>query len=188
VVNPTVKNWPQTTNCYVNATGQTSGAGCGGWSYDSTAYGAGLNAIGGGVYALDWRPEGIRTFWFPAGSIPADITAGNPTTANWGTVRSIGFKTNTSQWGIYLPLAATLLLTFSIIKLYLILRMCLLVSLTSFCGTEAAAAYTSWYCPGTCKNFVSTNATAYSQAYFGIQSLKVYQSNETGSCWTPASR
>jgi len=88
IVNSTAQNWPITTNCFVNATGQTPNTGCAGWSYDSTAYGAGLNTIDGGVYALDWRAEGIRTFWFPRSSIPSDILAGNPTTANWSTVLS----------------------------------------------------------------------------------------------------
>jgi len=32
---------------------------------------------------MDWRSTGIRVWTFPRSNIPADILAGNPTTANW---------------------------------------------------------------------------------------------------------
>ena len=77
--------WISTTNCYNWADGQP-GQGCGGWGYDSTTYGIGMNNVNDGVYALDWRKEGIRIWFFKRGSIPQDILNGNPTTAGWGTV------------------------------------------------------------------------------------------------------
>lgn len=45
-----------------------------------------MNSIGGGVYAMDWREEGIRIWFFPRISVPVDIRNGNPTTASWGKV------------------------------------------------------------------------------------------------------
>lgn len=47
-----------------------------------------MNAIGGGVYAMDWRSAGIRIWFFPHSSVPADIKAGKPTTSGWGTVNA----------------------------------------------------------------------------------------------------
>jgi hypothetical protein len=88
VIGATENGWVETTNCYINAPGQTAGQGCGGWSLDGTSFGTGANTQGGGVYALDWRPEGIRTWFFPRNAIPADIVSGKPTTKNWGTVFS----------------------------------------------------------------------------------------------------
>lgn len=32
---------------------------------------------------MDWRADGIRVWSFPRDSIPADILAGQPTTAGW---------------------------------------------------------------------------------------------------------
>lgn len=75
-----------TSNCYVNAAGQSSNAGCGGSAATSKGYGNGMNAIGGGIYAMDWRKEGIRIWFFPKGSYPADIVAGKPAISGWGTV------------------------------------------------------------------------------------------------------
>ena len=74
-----------TSNCYNNAAGQSAGAGCGGWGA-ANSYGTSMNNVGGGVYALDWRNEGIRIWYFQRGSVPSDILNNNPTTANWGTV------------------------------------------------------------------------------------------------------
>jgi len=75
-----------TTNCDVNAAGQPSNAGCGGYASQTNSYSDVFNAAGGGVYAMDWRAEGIRVWHWTRGNIPSDILAGAPTTADWGEV------------------------------------------------------------------------------------------------------
>ena len=75
-----------TTNCNVNAAGQSYNAGCGGYANDYDTYGDGMIEAGGGVYAMDWRKAGIRIWYFPPDSIPSDILSGKPTTAGWGSV------------------------------------------------------------------------------------------------------
>ena len=72
-----------TTDCDANVDGN---AGCGGYSSSSSSYGDGFNKLGGGVYAMDWRAEGIRVWSFSRGNIPQDILAGNPTTDGWPLV------------------------------------------------------------------------------------------------------
>jgi hypothetical protein len=80
----------ETSNCDNNAAGQVAGQGCGGTSTNSFGtYGFNWNQQGGGVYAVDWRKEGIRIWAFPRKSIPADILSGNPTTNGWGEVCSL---------------------------------------------------------------------------------------------------
>ena len=75
-----------TSNCDNNAAGQ-AGAGCGGYANSPYGtYGTAFRAQGGGVYAMDWRAEGIRIFVFPKSAIPADITSGNPNPNGWGKV------------------------------------------------------------------------------------------------------
>lgn len=73
-----------TSNCDVNAPGQPANAGCGIGSYDTATYGAGFNAVGGGVYATEWTSNAISIWFFRRGQIPGDINSGNPNPASWG--------------------------------------------------------------------------------------------------------
>ncbi|TKA77836.1 hypothetical protein B0A49_01444 [Cryomyces minteri] len=73
-----------TTNCSVTAVGQAANVGCGITTTDTLTYGTGFNANGGGVYATEWTGTFISVYFFPRGSIPADITNGNPVPSGWG--------------------------------------------------------------------------------------------------------
>jgi hypothetical protein len=55
---------------------------------DPQSYGAGLNAIGGGVYAMEWTSDWIRVWFFPRTQIPASINAGTPNMTDFGTPRA----------------------------------------------------------------------------------------------------
>lgn len=74
-----------TYNCYVDAAGQSNNAGCSIGTSDGTTYGAGFNAAGGGVYATEWTSDYISIYFFPRGSIPSDISSGQPDPTGWGT-------------------------------------------------------------------------------------------------------
>jgi len=76
---------PNTTNCDSNAPGQKKNAGCAYISSDSTSYGAGFNAVGGGVYATEWTGQAIAIWFWSRAKIPADIHAGTPDPSKWGT-------------------------------------------------------------------------------------------------------
>ena len=73
-----------TENCYINAPGQATNAGCDIPSQDTRSYGVGFNANGGGVIATEWTSEDISIWFFPRGTTPGDIEAGNPNPAAWG--------------------------------------------------------------------------------------------------------
>ncbi|RAL58675.1 hypothetical protein DID88_002981 [Monilinia fructigena] len=84
--------------CTINTAGSQSGTiltdsncnsnsgynGCGVLTNKSNAYGNGFNNVGGGVYAMQWESSGIYVWFWPRGSIPADIMAGAPVAGNWG--------------------------------------------------------------------------------------------------------
>ena len=74
-----------TSNCYVNAPGQSTNAGCGIAATSSETYGTGFNNIGGGVYATEWTSSAISIWFFPRYAIPGDISSGNPDPSGWGT-------------------------------------------------------------------------------------------------------
>ena len=74
-----------TSNCYVHAAGQPANSGCGIGSNNDQSYGNGFNAVGGGVYAMEWTSDAINIWFFARNAIPGDIPAGTPNPAGWGT-------------------------------------------------------------------------------------------------------
>lgn len=58
-------------------------------SSDTTSYGDGFNAVGGGVYAVEWDSNHIRVWHFPRTSIPSDILAKQPNPSGWGLPEAI---------------------------------------------------------------------------------------------------
>lgn len=75
----------KTGNCDVNAPGQGSNVGCAIATQDDSTYGDGFNNAGGGVYATEWTGDAISVYHFSRGSIPADISSGQPDPSTWGT-------------------------------------------------------------------------------------------------------
>lgn len=74
----------QTPNCDVFAMGQYLNEGCRIASADPETFGPAFNAIGGGVYAMDWTYDSISIYFFPRGSIPTDILYNRPKPSTWG--------------------------------------------------------------------------------------------------------
>lgn len=73
------------TNCDVNAEGQWQNQGCSQHGPDGTV-GHEFNARGGGTFAADWDPEAgsIRAWFWPAGSVPVDVSNRRPKPHSWG--------------------------------------------------------------------------------------------------------
>lgn len=145
-------------NCGASGTS----AGCGQHTDDNQNYGDGFNAIGGGVYATEWTSDHIAVWFFPRSKIPQDIHSENPNPSNWGTptARFAGgngcdidshFKNNQ------------------------------LVFDTTFCGAWAGSPQVwnsdpecSALAP-TCKDYVSGNPAHFAEAFWVVNSVKVYQ-------------
>lgn len=73
-----------TSNCYVEAPGQSANAGCAIESNSGSSYGYGFNQAGGGVYATEWTGDAINIWFFPNSSVPSDIRNGKPNPLGWG--------------------------------------------------------------------------------------------------------
>nr|ANC68156.1 endo-beta-1,3-1,4-glucanase [Evansstolkia leycettana] len=147
-----------TSNCWINAPGQSTNAGCSIDSTSSQSYGTGFNNAGGGVYATEWTSNGISIWFFPRGSIPADISSGSPDPSTWGTpAASFGGSgcDIDSHFGAQQ-----------------------IVFDTTFCGDWAGNVWSSGSCAslaGTCQDYVANNPSAFAEAYWYVNSLKVYQ-------------
>ncbi|KAJ4507934.1 hypothetical protein HRR88_006617 [Exophiala dermatitidis] len=157
----------ETANCDVNAADQATNAGCSISSGSTSSFGSGFNSQGGGVYATEWTSEAVSIWFFPRGSIPSDITSGNPDTSGWGLPQGqfagscdIDSKIKNQQ----------------------------LVFDVTFCGDWAGNVWsTDATCSAkasTCQDFVQNNPSAFQDTYWLINSLKVYTENGGGAATT----
>ncbi|KAK5058730.1 hypothetical protein LTR84_010994 [Exophiala bonariae] len=153
-----------TPNCDVNAAGQANSAGCGILMSNSASYGTGFNQGQGGVYATEWTSDHISIWFFPRSAIPMDISSGSPNPGNWGQPAArFGGGCKIDNF-------------FSNHQI---------VFDTTFCGDWAANVWTtdpvcSSKAP-TCQSFVQNNPSAFKDAFWSINSLKVYQSPDAGN-------
>jgi hypothetical protein len=162
--------------CSMSSTGSASGAtltaadcgagggydGCGITSTNTENYGSGFNAIGGGVYAMQWTSSVISVYFFPRSSIPSDITSGSPDPSTWGSPQA-EFTGNSCD-----------------IDSHFVSHN--IVFDTTFCGDWAGSVWTEGSCASaadTCDDYVAANPSAFTDAYWMINSLKVYQESSS---------
>lgn len=151
----------------------SDGCGVNDTTHADLSFGAGFNSNGGGVYAMDWRSNGIRVWFFERNSIPADLTAlsedsTTPTMDDWGipvaefSDASCNIDSHFSNHQIIFD--------------------------TTFCGDwageastwNASSCYNADTAP-TCVKYMETNPTDLQNAYWTINGLWVFQANGTGA-------
>ncbi|PPR03985.1 hypothetical protein CVT24_008304 [Panaeolus cyanescens] len=142
-------------NCDVAA---TNNAGCGVEVTDTRSYGSIFNNKGGGWYAVE-RTSSFIKVWFwsrAADNIPDDVRNGydEVNTDNWGTPRAYFPGSSCPMSSKFGPHNIVINLT--------------------FCGDWAGSAYGSSGCPLSCNDYVNNNPSAFKDAYFDFQWLKIY--------------
>ncbi|CAK7211256.1 hypothetical protein SBRCBS47491_001060 [Sporothrix bragantina] len=131
----------------------------------ANAYGAGFNANGGGVYAMEMTSEAISIWFFPRGSSLAASLAGNaaPDTSTFGTPMGMFTGCDVDQY-------------FSAQQI---------IFDTTFCGDWAGAVWaTDATCAplaSSCSAYVKQNTAAFVDAYWLINSVKVFQASGSSS-------
>lgn len=159
-----------TPNCDVNAAGQAANQGCSIKTSNTNSYGTGFNSIGGGVYATEWTSNGILIWFFPRGSIPSDISSGSPNPSGWGLPMSK--FAGACDWDE------------KVVNQQIIFDV-------TFCGDWAGNTFSSdSTCSSkasTCQAFVQNNPSAFSDTYWSINGLKVFQNNGQSATSTTSS-
>ncbi|KAI0662407.1 concanavalin A-like lectin/glucanase domain-containing protein [Cubamyces menziesii] len=144
------------TNC---AALETGNAGCGMVATQSNTYGAGFNSNGGGVYAMQWVDSGISVWFFPRNSIPSDLSAGAPQPDGWGTPMAHWPATNCNPSQFFSDHSA--------------------IFDTTLCGDWAGNAWNDGCAASTgvstCEDYVKNHGSAFSDAYWEVNYVKVYQ-------------
>ena len=135
------------------------GNGCSTQVGGPTSYGDGFNNNGGGIYAMEWTSDYINVYFFPHSNAPADVSGTAPDPTTWGT------PTASFVGGSTCDIDANFQNNNIVID-------------TTFCGTWAGAAWSSDPVCGpkaaTCQDYVQNNPAAFTEAYWTINSLKVY--------------
>ncbi|PYH89905.1 hypothetical protein BO71DRAFT_388707 [Aspergillus ellipticus CBS 707.79] len=152
-----------TDNCYVYASDQSSNAGCSITAGSDKTYGTDFNSDGGGVYATEWTSEAISIYFFARGSIPSDISSGSPKPATWGTPIA-KYKGSCDIDDHFKGMQ--------------------IIFDTTFCGDWAGDVWSSSTCASkasTCTDYVQNNPSAFKDAYWTVNSLKVYKSGSSSS-------
>ncbi|KAI0078493.1 hypothetical protein K474DRAFT_1660304 [Panus rudis PR-1116 ss-1] len=154
------------TNC---AAAQTGNQGCGVRSTDSDSFGATFNSNGGGVYAMLWDNDGVAIWFFPRNSIPSDITNNAPQPSNWSQPMARWAASGCDPFKFFYQHSA--------------------IFDTTLCGDWAGSAWTGSGIPGqeqscaqrtgvaTCADYVRNHGSAFSEAYWEVKSVKIYQSS-----------
>ncbi|KAH9902015.1 glycoside hydrolase family 16 protein [Xylariomycetidae sp. FL2044] len=132
--------------------------GCGIPSQDTKTFGDDFNAMGGGVFAVEWTSQAINIFFFPRTALPDDIASGNPDPRTWGNPATsfsgpdcdIDQHFNDHQ----------------------------IVFDTTFCGDWAGKIWTSDpVCStkaATCQEYVANNPDVFKNSYWLINSVKIF--------------
>ncbi|KAK4990850.1 hypothetical protein LTR50_002217 [Elasticomyces elasticus] len=166
-----------TSNCDVNAKGQSQNVGCSITAPEaslgnSSSYGTGFNAQGGGVYAARFEADGIQVHFFPRNAIPADIVNNTPDPSSWpkplAAFGGPGCKFRRTFWNMSIILDTTFCGDWS-------------GKVWNVGGSQSCAAITG---AATCAEYVVNNPKAFTQAYWLINGLKVFQDTTTNSTGT----
>ncbi|XXG94258.1 hypothetical protein Hte_000512 [Hypoxylon texense] len=139
---------------------------------DTTSYGDAFNAEGGGVYALEWDSEALKIWHFPRSAIPDNIVYGHtegPDPSTWGPPQAIFGGSSCDPDTYFFNMS--------------------LVFSTNFCGDYAGnlwgkADQCNQLAP-TCKEFVAGNPSSFSEAYWDINFIDVYQFGPLTDTTTP---
>ncbi|KAI4730806.1 endo-1,3(4)-beta-glucanase [Aureobasidium sp. EXF-10728] len=152
-------------DCYVDAADQTNNLGCQITTSQYNTYGDGFNNVGGGVYAMEWTDEAISIWFFQRGAIPANVLSANPSPdSTWG--KPLSQFTGCCDIPEF----------FSDNQI---------VFDVTFCGDWAGSVWSSdstcSALSGSCTDYVANNPGAFSNAYWSINSLKVFEQTAKSS-------
>ncbi|KAI3537669.1 tat pathway signal sequence [Colletotrichum filicis] len=140
----------------------SASTGCGQSTSSNQNYGDGFNAIGGGVYAVDFNSQAISVWFFPRSAIPGDVSSGNPVPSSWGQ-----------------PLAKFNGGSGCDISSHF--KQQNLVFNTALCGDWAGKVWEqNAECTALapqCSDYVAANPQAFTEAFWLINSVKVYQAD-----------
>ncbi|KIJ53208.1 glycoside hydrolase family 16 protein, partial [Sphaerobolus stellatus SS14] len=141
---------PGGTNCDSFA---TKNQGCASIDPSTTSYGRGANLVYGGVWAMEWTSQYVKTWHFDRSNIPEDLLYGQPQPQRWGYPVSYLDNRTCNINSAFGPQKVVLNI--------------------ELCGDWAGPAFEGG--PKACVDYVQRNPQEFASAYFEIRSLQYYQ-------------
>lgn len=161
----TIDNTGTTASTVLN--GPDCNLGCSQITSDPVSYGNGFNQNGGGVYALEWTSSHISVWFFSRRHVPLDITNQEPNPSSWDQPAArFNGDSGCSIDGHF--------------------HNNNLIFDTTFCGDwagtevvwEADVVCSAVAGGKTCVEFVATNPSEFIEAYWLIDSIRIYQQDD----------
>jgi hypothetical protein len=137
--------------------------GCGITTTNDATYGSTFNANGGGTYATLLSATNIIVWFWPRGSEPGDVLSTQPDPATWST--PLANFSGACDFGS------------SFVSQQIVFD-------TTFCGDWAGQVWSQGGCAAkaaTCEDYVANNSADFSEAYWSINALKVYEAQSGSS-------
>ncbi|KUI54912.1 hypothetical protein VP1G_02156 [Cytospora mali] len=168
------------TQKLVNCTSPNDANGYDGCNYvppesDMSTYGDSFNAVGGGVYAMDWTSETIQIWHFARGSIPQDIIDKAPDPSTWGEPQAL-FGGGSGE------LSCDVEKSFSNMSIIINLDFC-----GSYAGTLWGVDNTCADYAATCEDWVGNNPSQLTNVFWEVNYIDVYDAVTTTSVTLPSS-
>lgn len=151
-----------------NATNGNQGCGVTG---ETWTYGKDFNDIGGGVYAVEIRPQGIRAWMFRRENVPSDVPTLEKQSSQ--SLSPSSMVPDPSSWGT--PLADFPNLECDIEKHFRNMSIIINISLCGDWAGRQEVYSAGGMCPGKCEEFVTANASSFEQAYWEFGGFWTYQ-------------
>ncbi|KAL8839506.1 MAG: hypothetical protein Q9170_001729 [Blastenia crenularia] len=153
--------------CSMNGKDCQGSTGC---SVDAGPYGSNINTAGGAVYALEWTSDGMSIWGWSGGGAPSDATGDNPDPSGWGSPTASFQSGSSCQVDTFFKDQQ-------------------IIFDTTFCGVWAGDSWPSTAgcssLAATCQEYVQNNPSAFKDAYWTINSLKVYTNGDGSSSSGP---
>lgn len=145
--------------------GLDNGFGCAIGDDRQSSFGAGFNANGGGIQAMEWTSSYIHFWFFPRNEIPSDISSGTPKPRTWGAP--------TADFGLSCSISSNF-------------HDQQIIFMIDFCGdwvkndwSSSCQAQTGY---GSCPEYVSAKPGDFQDAYWEINSVKIYKGYDDTCC------
>jgi hypothetical protein len=151
------------------------GGGCSVLDGRTDSAGEGFNANKGGVFAMEWTSAFIRVWFFPRNEIPECIHKGKPDPDEFGPSLTT-FELPVANFMAYPNGTCEIDAHFKDHNIIIDTDLCgVLADSESTYGASSCKKYPGTNSTDSCGRFVAENPQAFSEAYWIIHSLKVYQ-------------